>query len=305
MSDSQPGMAAVQQKQEWTTRRLLAWMTERFTEREVDAPRIVAEMLLAHVLGCERLRLYMEVDRPASGEELATLRALVKRADDHEPVQYLVGRAGFFSHELVVDESTMIPQPCTEDLVEAVLAWRREPGREGPVRIADIGTGSGCIAIALARQLTDATVLATDVVPAALDLARRNVKTVGLDDRIEFVAGPGLDPLVAVGGTFDVICSNPPYISDGEWDGGQVQRAVRDFVPETALRGGVDGLDVIRAIITGAGALLTPGGLLAVEIGHGQRDAVLELAGAADGLREPRVIKDHEGYWRILVAGAV
>ncbi|MHC5113877.1 MAG: peptide chain release factor N(5)-glutamine methyltransferase [Planctomycetota bacterium] len=303
MSNTQAGMAAVQQEQDWTTRRLLAWMTDRFTEREVDAPRIVAEMLLAHVLGCERLRLYMEVDRPASPAELAELKALVKRADAHEPVQYLVGRTSFFTHELAVDGSTMIPQPCTEDLVEAVLAWSREPGREGPLRIADVGTGSGCIAIALLRALPDATVLATDIVPAALDLARRNAKDVGVEDRIELVEGDGLAPLVAAGGAFDVICSNPPYIGDDEWDGGQVQRSVREHVPATALRGGADGLDVIRPIIAGVGALLAPGGLLAMEIGHAQRDAVLELARAA-GLRDPRVLKDHEDHWRVLLANA-
>jgi len=309
MSDTQAGMATVQQKQEWTTRRLLAWMTGRFTEREVDAPRIVAEMLLAHVLGCERMRLYMEVDRITSPAELAKLKALVKRADAHEPVQYLVGRASFFSHELLVDESTLIPQPCTEDLIEAVLGWYRgdhdpdrQPDGPRPVRIADIGTGTGCIAIALARQLTAATLLATDVVPAALDLARRNAKDAGVADRIEFAAGPGLEPLIKAGGVFDVICSNPPYISDREWDGGQVQPAVRDFVPESALRGGADGLDVIRPIIASAGSLLAAGGLLAMEIGHEQRDAVLDLAGTSEGLREPRVTKDHEGHWRVLIA---
>ncbi|MCP3903157.1 MAG: peptide chain release factor N(5)-glutamine methyltransferase [Planctomycetes bacterium] len=308
MSDSQPGTAATaevarrENGEAWTTRRLLAWMTERFTQRDLDAPRIVAEMLLAHVLGCERLRLYMEADRPASREELSTLRALVVRADAHEPVQYLVGRASFFTRDLIVDDSTLIPQPCTEDLVEAVLAWHRGREIDGPVRIADIGTGSGCIAISLAAQLPDATILATDVVPAALELAERNAKAAGVEGRIELVAGPGLEPLLAAGGVFDVICSNPPYISDAEWDGGQVQRAVRDFVPASALRGGPDGLDIIRPILAGAGAVLAPGGLLAMEIGHAQRDAVLALAGAAGGLGEARVEKDHEGYWRVLLA---
>jgi release factor glutamine methyltransferase len=277
-------------------------MTERFEGKGLDAPRIVAEMLLAHVLGCERMRLYMEVDRPASPDELAALRELVRRATEHEPVQYLVGAASFFGRELLVDRSTMIPQPCTEDLITAVLDGLEAV--EGPVRIADLGTGSGCVAIALALQVPTAQVVATDVVPEALALAARNAERHGVDDRIELVEGPGLEPLRERAGDapFDVICGNLPYVPDDEWSDGRVQTGVRRFVPESALRGGPEGLDVIGPVIAGAGGLLAPGGRLCLEIAHAQHDAVIDLVNAAADLEAPRVRRDYEGLWRVLVA---
>lgn len=317
----------------WTNRRLLSWMTGRFETKQVDAARVVAEMLLAHVLGCDRMRLYMEADRPATPEELSSLRGLVQRAAAHEPVQYLVGRASFLGREFLVDASTMIPQPCTEDLVTTVLACcgadeheevepdTAEPDAAGPdaaedaaadpaptgrtrkrtveATIADLGTGSGCVAISLALQMPRARVVATDVVPAALDLARRNAERLGAVDRIDFRAGSLLAPLHAE--RFDVLCGNLPYIPDTEWDAGQVQQSVRDHVPATALRGGADGLDFIRPVIAAAGAHLAPGGHLVLEIAHCQREAVLGLVQEAPDLTGGRVAKDHEGMWRVLV----
>lgn len=287
----------------WTTRRLLRWMTGRFEAKGVDAPRVVAEMLLAHVLGCERMRLYMEADRPAAPAELAALRDLVVRAQGHVPVQYLTGLASFFGRELSVDRSTMIPQPCTEDLVQAVLDWLSDHGVSAPL-IADVGTGSGCIAISLALALPSARVVATDVAPEPLDLARRNAERFGVADRVELVEGSLLEPLRgrADADRFDVLCSNPPYISDHEWDRGQVQRAVREHVPPRALRGGPDGLDHVRPLIEGAGALLKTPGLLAIEIAGGQREAALDLAERAGGLERATVRKDCEGFWRVLLA---
>jgi release factor glutamine methyltransferase len=288
-------------EQQWTTRRLLEWMTSHFQARGIDSPRVVAEMLLSHVLGCERMRLYMESDRPATAVELATLRLLAARAAAHEPVQYLVGQTWFFSRAFEVDRSTLIPRPSTETLVEHVLHWlRATPGHADPL-MADIGTGTGCIAISLAAQLPGAHVIATDVEPGALELASRNAARHRVEDRIEFLPGALLEPLrhVPAIARFDVICSNPPYISDREWEA--VAPNVREFEPAGALRGGADGLDVIRPLIAGSGQWLKPGGLLAVEIAHSQRDAALELARAA-GLVDPGVLKDHEGLWRVLLA---
>jgi len=308
----------------WTTRRLLGWMTQRFESLALDAPRVVAEMLLAHVLGCDRLRLYMEANRPASQDELARLRTLVKRACDHEPVQYLVGTASFFSRDFLVDDSTLIPQPCTEELVARILDWWSQqsnarglsspgspPGDDdrpaalqdspGP-RIADLGTGSGCIAITLALQIPDATIIATDLSGRALDLARRNAERFGVEQRIELLEGALLDPLRGEQDRFDVICSNPPYISDREWESVEVEESVRRYVPQSATRGGADGLDFIRPIITGSVSLLKNPGLLAVEIGHQQREAVLAVAAGAPGLRSAEVVKDPEGHWRLLLA---
>jgi release factor glutamine methyltransferase len=286
----------------WTTRKLLEWMTKHFAARDIDTPRVVAEMLLSHVIGCDRLRLYMEVDRPAQPLELSSLHDLVARAARHEPVQYLVGHAWFFGRQFAVDRSVFIPRPCTETLVEHVLRWlRAAPGRARPV-ICDVGTGSGCIAVSLALDLADAHVVATDVAEGTLALARANAARHGVADRIEFRAGPGLDPLRTEPGgpSYDCVCSNPPYVSDDEWP--RVPPNVRDFEPARALRGGRDGLDAIRPIIAGAGELLRPGGRLALEIADDQRDAVLELAEATGQLGNPAVLKDHEGLWRVLVA---
>src|SRR5688572_26188565 len=161
-----------QEKNQWTSRSLLKWMGEHFAAKDIDSPRVVAEMLLSHVLGCERMRLYMEVDRPASTAELTQLRELTARAAKHEPAQYLVGEAWFFGRQFTVDRSTLIPRPCTETLVEHAIQWHRlNPGHVNPL-IADIGTGTGCIAISLAAQIPSARVIATDVIPEALELAK-------------------------------------------------------------------------------------------------------------------------------------
>jgi release factor glutamine methyltransferase len=288
----------------WTTRRLLEWITPFLQARGVDSPRVVAEMLLAHVIGCERMRLYMEVDRPASPLELQTLRELVSRAGKHEPVQYLVGEAWFFSRPFFVDRSTLIPRPSTETLVEHVLQWMRaEPGRSQPL-IADIGTGTGCIAISLLAQLKAARVIATDISRDALALARRNAQRHGVTDRLELVPGDGLAPIEAHpeagAARFDCICSNPPYIPDDEWD--RIDDNVRLYEPAEALRGGPDGLRVIRPLMAGSANLLKPGGQLVIEIAHCQHEAILQL-GRADALYDRvNMLKDHEGHWRVAVA---
>jgi release factor glutamine methyltransferase len=292
----------------WTTRRLLKWMSDHFQSKAIDSPRVVAEMLLAHVLGCERLRLYMESDRPASSAELAQLRELVARAAKHEPVQYLVGHAWFFGRQFAVSRATLIPRPCTETLVEHVLQWHRvQPGHVSPL-IADIGTGTGCIAISLAAQIPDARVIATDIVPDALELARANAALHKVQDRMEFRLGSLLAPVSVdspvPGERFDVICSNPPYIPDHEWER-DVDRNVKEFEPQSALRGGADGLEFIRPLIAGAAPLLKPGGLLAIEIADCQRDAALALAKQSEKLSGADVLKDHEGLWRTLVAERV
>ena len=258
-------------------------------------------MLLAHVLGCERVRLYMEVDRPASPHELEALRSLVARASRQEPVQYLVAEAWFYGRKFAVDRSTLIPRPSTETLVEQVLRWLNAAEIDQPI-VGDLGTGTGCIAVSIALHSPKARVLATDIVPEAVALAQRNAAAHGVIDRIELHKGGGVVALrQAIGGDrFDVICSNPPYIPDAEWP--EVADNVRLFEPEAALRGGPDGLAVIRPLIADAPDLLNPGGLLAIEIADSTKDAVFALASAQPALSNVEVIKDHEGLWRVLMA---
>lgn len=292
---------------------MLQWITGFLAERTIDSPRVCAELLLSHVIGCERTRLYMEVDRPASPTELARLRELVKRAGQHEPVQYLVGETWFHARPFHVDRSTLIPRPATETLVELAVQWARERG--SPVRMLDVCTGSGCVAISVVAALVtprrgtteppvspmEATSVASDLVPAAIDLALRNATRHGLQARIEFRTGDLFQSLQASEAeSFDLITANPPYISDAEW--AQCEPNVRDHEPATALRGGGDGLRIVTPLLQQAPRWLKPGGRLLVEIAASQGEAVQRLVQANAALAWRAMQKDHEGLDRVLVA---
>ncbi len=282
----------------WTTRRLLQWTAQHFERKGLDAPRLSAEMLLAHVLSVARLKLYMDPDRPASELERAAFRDLVERALSHEPVDYLVGQAPFFSMMLRVTPAVLIPRPSTETAVEHVIQHaRRTPGFARPV-IADVGTGSGAIAIALAKHIDGAQVIATDISADALDVAKHNAAAHQVEDRITFRAGDLLEPLK--GERLHYLVSNPPYIPDDEWDA--VAPNVRDHEPTAALRGGADGLDYVRPLIDGAPALLQDPGQLVLEIAASRKADVLRLAGENPSLTNAHVLADHEALPRILVA---
>jgi release factor glutamine methyltransferase len=288
----------------WTTNRLLRWMTDRFDQADLDSPRLTAEMLLAHVLGCERLRLYMEVDRPASAAEREQLRSLVQRALQHEPVQYLVGEGWFYGMPFEVRTSTLIPRPCTEVLVEHVIGWvrQRDAQDDDSLSILDLGTGSGCIAVALAQSLPQASIIATDLSSDALDLAARNTAKHGLTSRIALRPGDLFAVLTDADRPFHVICSNPPYIPDDQWEGDLVGRNVKGHEPESALRGGRDGLDVISPLLADAPRWLVSGGLLAMEIASVQAGGLRDRLAADAHWCAVDVLKDQEGLPRILTA---
>ena len=297
-------------EQSWTVRRLLDWTTGHLERQEIDQPRLAAEMLLAHVLEVQRIKLYMDMDRPASPLERAAYRELIEKAAAHHPVQYLVGKAWFFSLDFEVNPAVLIPRPCTETLAEHVIQHcRRAPGFTHPI-IADIGTGSGAIAVALAKNLPASHVIATDISDAALQVARRNAERHGVADRIEFRAGSIYETFTAggagggSGGPFHFIVSNPPYIPDDEWPD-QVDRNVREHEPATALRGGADGMDVLRPLIEQAHHHLRPGGQIVLEIAAARKELVLDTARAARGLSNPHILADHEGLPRVLVADGV
>lgn len=283
--------------QRWTTRQLLAWTTQYFEKKAIDSPRMSAEMLLAHVLGVPRIKLFMDADRPASELERAAFRDLVERAVRHEPVDYLVGQAPFFSMMFKVTPAVLVPRPSTETLVEHVIQHsRRTPGFRQPV-VADICTGSGIIAISLAKHVPDCTVAATDLSEAALAIAKENAAALGTTERVEFRQGNLLEPVA--GRRFRYLVSNPPYISDAEWK--DVPPNVKDYEPTLALRGGADGLDLIRPLIAQAAHFLEKPGQLVLEIAASQKDSAIALATQA-GLLNPHVLADHEGLPRVLVA---
>jgi len=280
----------------WTTRRLLRWMMSHFESRGIDSPRVCAEMLLASTIGCERLALYMDQDRVASDPERARLREFVRRIVAHEPVQYVVGEAWFFSRPFHVSTATLIPRPSTERLVEEAISFLRD-GSASPRRVLDLCTGTGCIALSMAsaRGVT-AEVLATDCEPAAIELATRNAARHRCT-AVSFAVGDLYDA-VEPGACFDLITANPPYVSDSEWQA--LEPNVRLHEPPRALRGGADGLDLVRRVIAEAPARLVPGGMLLVEIGHAHRAQALALATGTAGLRDAEVLKDHEDLDRVL-----
>jgi release factor glutamine methyltransferase len=270
----------------WTIRKVLTWTTQHFEKRGVDAPRLTTEVLLAHVLKTTRVRLYVDLDRPMEKTELTTFRALIERRMGGEPTQYLTGVREFYNRPFKVDPRVLIPRPETELLVEAAL--HRLP-RDAPGTALDVCTGSGCLAISLAAERPQATVLATDLSPDACALARENAQALGVADRVTVLQGDLYAPLPP-DARFDVVVSNPPYIATGEIAGlsPEVRRE-----PRMALDGGPDGLVLLRKVIQGARRVLKPGGLLALEMGETQGEAVKALLQAA-GYEDARVEKDLE-----------
>ena len=255
----------------WTPLRVLEWTTRRLTAAGVDGARLEAQVLLAHALACDRVALYLMFDKPLAADELARYRDLVKRRLAGEPVAYLVGHQEFWSLDLVVDPRVLIPRRDIETVVELVLD--AVPDRAAPLAVADVATGAGPLALALARELRAARVVATDLSEDALAVARGNAERLGLADRIDFLQG---DLLAALpdGESFDVLVSNPPYVPSATIAGlsPEVRRE-----PRGALDGGHDGLDLLRRLVDGAARHLSPGGLLALEHGFDQAAAVRGL----------------------------
>ena len=287
----------------WTTRRLLAWMGPFFARRQIDSPRLCAELLIAHVLGCERMRLYMDADRPTSPDELIRLREYVERAGRHEAIQYLLGEGWFFTRPFTVNPAVLIPRPSTERIIEEVMQRVRAESRTNePLALIDIGTGSGILAVTLALSLPPAHLIATDLSPQAIEVARGNAHRHGVADRIEFVQGSLLEPLThrTPPVQADFLVSNPPYVSDAEWEA--VEANVRDFEPTIALRAGVDGLDYLRPLIASAHRLVAPGGEVLLEIADSQAEVVRSLAAANPALGDVRILNDYEQLPRVLAA---
>jgi release factor glutamine methyltransferase len=286
--------------QVWTVKRLLEWTTGFFTRKGVDPARLSAEQLLAHVLKVPRIKLYTDFERPLGESELSAYRELVRRASEQEPIAYLTGKAHFFNLELDITRDVLIPRPDTETLVENVLQLiRRTSGFETP-RVLDVCTGSGCIATAIAHHHKHATIVATDISAAALDIARRNIDRLGLSDRIMLLQGDMFEPLSELldKSPFDLIVSNPPYIATPKIE--TLDRSVRDYEPMIALDGGPDGLVFHRQLFAGAPSRLRSGGRIYFEIAFDQADAVLALASEYSDFEQIRILKDAAGNNRVL-----
>jgi release factor glutamine methyltransferase len=274
----------------WTPLRLIAWTQGYFARAGVDAPRLTAELLLAHALGCDRVRLYLDFDKPLAEKELGAFRELVKRRAAGEPAAYLTGRKEFFGRTFKADRRALIPRPETELVVEAALAALPEDGA-----LLDVCTGSGCIAVTVALERPRARVLATDLSAEALGLAGENAGALGA--RVELLRGDLYAP-VPPELRFDVVAANPPYVPSGE-----IPALARELAhePALALDGGEGGLAVARRLVVEAPRHLRPGGVLVVEMHESHRESLPRLCLEA-GLERPEAHRDLAGLWRYLVA---
>lgn len=281
----------------WTVLRLLDWTKDYFAGAELESPRLAAEILLAHVLRCKRIDLYARYEYRPSKKELEEYRKLVRRAADHEPIAYLVGRKEFYSLAFKMTEGVLIPRPETEILVDQAVAYFKGLGRGG--LLWDVCTGCGCVAVAVAANVEGSRVLATDISRDAVLLAGENAAAHGVAERVTCRQCDllSLPDDWEHGREFDAITANPPYVPDREELSATVQHE-----PALALRGGADGLDLIRRIIADAPDVLRPGGRLILEFGHDQRDAVVDLIAAAGAFGDPQIILDHQSIARVAVA---
>jgi release factor glutamine methyltransferase len=261
-------------KQRWTIIELLKWTADYLKEKKFDNGRLTGERLLAHVLNCRRVDLYVQFERPLNGDELASYKALLKRRLAHEPLQYIIGETEFFSLPFKVGPGVLIPRPETELLVEKALA---AASQWPEARILDIGTGSGNIAISLAVHLPGARITAVDCSQPALALALENGQRNGVSERIRWQEWNLFSDACPLPTPFDIVVSNPPYIRQADFD--TLPPEIKSFEPSTALLAGSDGLDAYRAISKWLPTLLSKPGFAFLEIGADQATDVAAVLG--------------------------
>jgi release factor glutamine methyltransferase len=282
---------------EWTVGGLLDWTARFLAQKGAEFPRLDTEVLLAHALGCRRIDLYGErFGQPAPDEARKTFKDLVRRRLEGCPVAYLVGRKEFFSLPLEVSPAVLIPRPDTELVVVECLNLARAMDRP---RVLDVGTGSGNIAVAVAKRHPGADVTAVDLSPEALAVAARNAQRHDVADRVRFLAGDLFGPVPA-GEWFDFVLSNPPYIAREDLD--RLPAGVRDYEPRLALDGGPGGFAVFERLVEQAREYLAPGGWLIVEIGAPQEEPARRRLTAVGAYELAPTVYDHSSHPRVLRA---
>jgi len=284
----------------WTILSLIRWTDERFKKAGLTTPRLDAEVLLAHTLGVDRVWLYTHFDQPLQREELSRFKRLIQRRLRHEPLAYILGHREFWSLPFRVTPDVLIPRPETEILVAEglkVLNSPEQPGRQ--LQVLEIGTGSGAVSVALAKELPLVSVVATDLSPKALSIAEENAAKNGVRERIFFVEGDLFHPL-GKGSKFDLIVTNPPYIATDKLS--SLPPEVRDFEPRKALDGGKDGLAFYRRALPVLSQFLKPKGWFLAEIGAGQEREVQRMAEKAPELAAFDFVPDLAGIKRVFRA---
>ncbi|MSR54444.1 MAG: peptide chain release factor N(5)-glutamine methyltransferase [Gemmataceae bacterium] len=279
----------------WTVRRLLEWTEDFLRKKGFESPRLEAQILLAHALGCQKIDLYVRFSEEPAEDKRSTFREIIKKRSEGTPVAHLVGYREFYSLAFAVSPDVLIPRPETETLVMEALRLLKPLAAP---RVLDIGTGSGCIAVTIAKQHKSAQVTAIDISPKALAIARTNAEQHAVTERVTFLEGDLFAPLSLQ--SFDLIASNPPYIAHAEFP--TLDPGVRDFEPRSALDGGPDGLGFYRRLATEAERFLRPGGTTLVEIGSTQEDAVRDIFAAR--MEVGATIRDLGGRPRVISARA-
>ena len=282
----------------WTVLSLLQWATSYFKSYAIEESRASAEILLAHTLEIQRIDLYLQYDRPLSNAELQTFKQLIRRRLAHEPVAYITGNKEFWSNTLRVTPDVLIPRPETECIVETASTILSDVELGTHQRVLELGTGSGAIVIALAAQMAQTWFWATDFSENAIRVAQGNAIANQLDERIWFLVGNWFAPILP-GQTFGMIISNPPYIPKDIIE--TLQPEVCRYEPKHALNGGTDGLKWIKHIIQQAPGHLTPKGYLLLEIGHNQKQDVLNFVQTQSSFTDIAFKKDYSRFDRVVV----
>ncbi|MGZ0169232.1 MAG: peptide chain release factor N(5)-glutamine methyltransferase [Planctomycetales bacterium] len=280
----------------WTVKKVLDWTIGHLKQHGSESPRLDAEILLAHARGCQRIQLYTQYDTPLEPDERATMRDLVRRRATLEPVAYLVGFREFFGLDFEVEPGVLIPRPDTESLVVTALEVLNELSSPS---VLDICTGTGCVPIAIASNCEAAVLTAIELDDHVHQIAQRNIQKHELTNRISLLQGDLFSPLSS-DASFDVITANPPYVTDEEMN--TLQPDVRLHEPQLALRGGSDGLDIVRRLIAESPLRLTDGGTLLLEIGDQQSEAVTQLFADANKYEPAQIVKDLGGHSRVVWA---
>ena len=289
----------------WNIKELLEVTSDYLKNKGIECPRLNAEVLLAHQLNVDRIKLYLSFDQPLHEKEIAGYRALIKRRLRREPLQYITGVQEFWSLDFRVGPPVMVPRPETELLVEHALSLCHGNSlAESPcARILDLGTGCGALAVAIARELEAVAVWASDVSQEALDIARGNAKRHGVEERIEFVLSDMWKGFSSLEHPFDIIVSNPPYIRSDAMDA--LPPEVRDHEPKQALDGGEEGIFYIRDIIKKAPKYLNPGGWLLLEMDPEQTTKALELMEELKSYENKARYKDYSHHHRVVMAQTI
>lgn len=287
---------------EWDIRGIINITSDYLAGKKVDNPRLTAELLLSHQLNVDRITLYLHFDKPLTKVEVDGYRSLVKRRVEHEPLQYITGKQEFWSLDFKVNPSVLIPRPESEILVE--MAIEKSSGEHGftesGINILDLGTGSGALAVSLATEIRGAFIWATDISSDAIEIARFNAETHGVLERIKFCQGDMWKPIIDEGVFFDLIISNPPYVSDEEYDA--LPAEVKDHEPRIALCGYSDGMFYIDKIITDGWRYLNPGGHLLLEMDPRQTTKALRLFDQARVYEEASRRQDYSHRHRVVSA---